>query len=108
KSIRPFVSEDDIEKGVRWSQALEQKLSGTDLGIVCLTPSNVNAPWLDFEAGALSNAICCDRVMPLLFGVDKGLLTGPLAQFQLTFYGEDEEERKQQMRKLVFSINDSM
>ncbi len=37
---------------ISWSARLQE----TDFGIICLTPENVSAPWLLFEAGALARA----------------------------------------------------
>jgi len=51
-------------------------------GIICLTPENLNAPWVLFEAGALSKSLDGSRVCPYLFGFEPTELTGPLVQFQ--------------------------
>jgi len=78
----PWMSERDIEAGQRWNEQLASKLKETDFGIICLTPENLTAPWLLFEAGALAKALNNARVIPLLFDLDKVDLTFPLAQFQ--------------------------
>lgn len=56
---------------------------------------------LNFEAGSLSKAVAeADvHVAPFLFGLRKGEVRGPLAQFQLTGYDE------QEVRGLVASMN---
>src|SRR5438309_2275445 len=46
------------------------------------TPENVGAPWVLFEAGALAKSMQGARVIPLLFNLGIGDITGPLAQFQ--------------------------
>ncbi len=78
----PWMSERDIEPGQRWNAKISSQLKDTDFGIICLTPENITAPWLLFEAGALAKALDTARVIPLLFGLRKADLTFPLAQFQ--------------------------
>ena len=87
---RPFISSGDIEKGRRWSDVLGEELSKSSYGIVCVTPDNYNAPWLYFEAGAISKAIDKSYVSPLLFEVDPSQISGPLTQFQLTVCSKDD------------------
>jgi hypothetical protein len=93
------MSSEDIARGTRWSDALARELKGTDFGIIFITPFNVNAAWLGFEAGALSKAIASARVIPLLFDVRAEELTGPLSQFQSTQYNKEE------VFNLVSSLN---
>ena len=52
--LEPYVSSEDIDKGARWSTDIAAELAGSDWGILCVTKENVQAPWLNFEAGALS------------------------------------------------------
>jgi len=96
---RPFISTGDIDKGKRWSDVLSEQLSQAGYGIVCVTSDNYTAPWLHFEAGAISKAIDKSYVSPLLFNIEPPEISGPLAQFQLTVCSEDD------MRNLMRSIN---
>jgi hypothetical protein len=105
QAIDPFISSDDINKGERWSDELEEQLKKTSYGIICLTRNNINAAWMNFEAGALSNAIHRARVSPFLFYVERDQVSGPLQQFQYTVYGKEEFINKQEVFKLVSSIN---
>ena len=82
QSVTPFMSASDIEKGSRWPGDLARHLEESQFGLVCLTPENLGAPWLLFEAGALSKSMDNSRVVPYLYGVSQTLLQGPLAQFQ--------------------------
>ena len=82
--VRPYMSEEDTGKGARWSTDLTRELDETQFGIICLTPDNLAAPWIHFEAGALSKSIDKSRVVPFLFGVGTADITGPLVQFQGT------------------------
>ena len=84
----PWMS-DQIEPGAKWSEIVGSKLGGARLGIICITPENVDAPWLVFEAGALSNRFGDVHVVPLLFDMRPSDLHGPLAQFQALTFGRD-------------------
>ncbi len=50
--------------------------------MICLTPENLEAPWVLFEAGALSKRLHRAFVCPYLFDVEPQNLKGPLVQFQ--------------------------
>lgn len=102
QASRPYFSPDDITKGTRWSSEIAQELSESRLGLICLTRENLSAPWLMFEAGALSKNITSTRVIPLLFGVELAELVGPMTQFQAAEFSMDE------MRKVVVSINSEL
>ena len=82
QSVHPFMSASDIEKGSRWPQDLASHLENAQFGLICLTDENLEAPWLLFEAGALSKSIENSRVVPYLYRVSQTQLQGPLAQFQ--------------------------
>jgi len=82
QTTEPWMSERDVQSGARWSDAVAVKLRDAKVGIICLTPENRNAPWLHFEAGALSKTIEHANVCPYLFGIEPHDLVGPLAQFQ--------------------------
>ena len=82
QSVDPFMSASDIDKGSRWSNDLARHLEDAQFGLICLTQENLKAPWLLFEAGALSKSIENSRVVPFLYEVSSAQLEGPLAQFQ--------------------------
>lgn len=54
QSLEPFASSEDIEKGSRWNTDIAQELKESTFGLICVTKDNLSAPWLNFEAGALS------------------------------------------------------
>jgi TIR domain len=89
QAAKPFVSNQDITAGDRWPCTLARELEETNFGVVCVTPFNLNAPWLNFESGSLSKAIDQSCVVPLLFGVDPGAVHGPLSQFQSIRFNEE-------------------
>jgi hypothetical protein len=102
QAVEPWVSAHDIERGVRWSPALARELEQTKVGIICLTPDNLKAPWILFEAGALSKTVEASYVCPFLFWVENSDLEGPLAQFQTT------KAQKDDTRELMHTINKSL
>jgi hypothetical protein len=91
QSLDPFMSKRDIGSGTRWASELAQELDQTTFGIVCLTPENLDEPWLLFEAGALAKHVEEARVCCLLLrGLTPVQVTGPLAQFQNREFTKDE------------------
>jgi hypothetical protein len=100
QAIDPYASATDMEKGVRWAADLASHLEGINFGIVCLLPENLNAPWIQFEAGALAKSLAKGKVSPILFDVTPAELSGnPLVQFQATRFEKDD------VLKLMHSIN---
>lgn len=102
QAVRPFSSVDDIEKGRRWSAEVAAALQRAHFGILVVLRDNQNAPWLLFEAGALSNHLDASHVVPLLIDLCDTDLDGPLIQFQCTSFSEED------FLRLVKSINGSM
>lgn len=84
QAVEPFVSSLDIAKGDRGLRVIATELEQTIFGIICVTRENSQAPWINFEAGALSKALGESRVIPCLLDLPVKDLTGPLAQFQAT------------------------
>src|SRR5262245_25187887 len=82
QSLTPWMSAEDISVGTRWSSTIANELETAHFGVICVTPENVNAPWLQFEAGALSKTLANTFVCPYIFGLHPAELKGPLAQFQ--------------------------
>lgn len=99
QATKPFLSSEDIEKGTRWSKDIAEALNTSRFGIICVTKENQNAPWLLFEAGAISKAIEESYVCPFLFDIERSDLKGPLTQFQYTVF------QKEDIKKLVNTIN---
>ncbi|MBM4034335.1 MAG: toll/interleukin-1 receptor domain-containing protein [Planctomycetes bacterium] len=99
QTIKPYFSPDDIAKGARWSGEIAKELEESRIGIICLTRDNLGAPWVLFEAGALSKSLTRSRVCPILFGVEPTDVKGPLSQFQLTRFHCDD------VRKMLETMN---
>ena len=100
--IHPYVSSEDIDKGARWTTDIAGELEKSFYGILCITKANIEAPWINFEAGALSKSVENSRVSPFLFGIKRSdIKSGPLTQFQSTLADRDD------IFKLVHSLNQS-
>lgn len=99
QAIEPYVSSEDIDKGARWSTDIARELEDSTYGILCVTKDNIDAPWLTFEAGALSKTMDKSLVCPFLFDIKRSEVDGPILQFQSTIFSEED------IKKLVTSLN---
>lgn len=63
-----FVSDVDIASGTDWWLKIQDEISICKAGIICVTKENVLAPWVFFEAGALTARNI--PITPLLFSCD--------------------------------------
>ena len=99
QSIEPYVSSEDIDKGARWSTDIAKELEDSTFGILCVTKDNMNAPWLSFEAGALSKTMDKTFVSPFLFDIKRSEVKGPILQFQSTIF------HKEDIKKLLNTLN---
>lgn len=102
QAVEPWMSDLDIVAGNRWSGALADELEDAHFGIICLTPENLNAPWIHFEAGALSKIVKKSHVCPYLFNLEFKDVVYPLAQFQSI------KSDKNGSKKLVCAINEAL
>ena len=101
QSITPYVSSEDIDKGARWSTDIAKELEDSSFGILCVTKDNINAPWLTFEAGALSKTMDKAFVSPFLFDIKRSEVDGPILQFQSTILQKDD------IKKLIKTLNNA-
>lgn len=79
------MSQEDIAAGQDWSSIIDDRLDNALFGIICVTPDNQSAPWLNYEAGAIAKAVngVQARVAPLLIDFAEATeLVGPLKKFQ--------------------------
>jgi len=98
--IEPFVSSHDIESGSIWLHKMISELNATNYGIICFTPSNLQSPWMLFEAGAISklhNSSVCGLLIGGLYIND---IPAPLSMFQNRLF------EKNDFKKLISDIND--
>ena len=98
QALDPWISS-DIDKGKRWREEIAVRLEDAKVGIVCLTSSNLTAPWILFEAGALSKlkeSYVCTFLLDHSSPTD---IEPPLGEFQHTTF------QKSEVLKLVRTIN---
>ncbi len=101
QSIEPYVSSEDIDKGARWSTDIAKELENSTFGILCVTKDNLEAPWLSFEAGALSKTMEKSLVTPFLFDIKRSEVQGPILQFQSTIFQKDD------IKKMMKTLNNA-
>lgn len=82
QAVKPFFSPDDIAKGARWTSEVGSELDTSQVGIIVVTRESVSAPWVMFEAGALSKNVGKAKVVPVLVDLEPADIRGPLMQFQ--------------------------
>jgi len=97
QAVEPWMSS-GIEKGTRWQSEIADHLDEAKVGIVCLTSGNLTAPWILFEAGALSKTKG-SYVCTFLLDITPGDVEPPLGQFQHTPFTKGE------VLKLIRNIN---
>lgn len=89
--VDPWMSDTDINAGQRWATEVGKTLEETNFGILCVTRENLAAPWLLFEAGALSKSLTQAAVIPLLLDINfSDINNGPLGQFQAKKLSKEE------------------
>ncbi|MBR4093563.1 MAG: toll/interleukin-1 receptor domain-containing protein [Oscillospiraceae bacterium] len=100
QSVEVFYSPEDIEKGENWDSKISTELSECKYGIVCLTSENTNAPWINFEAGAIAKTLD-SRVSALMVNIKPSEIQGPLKRYQAT------KLEKSDIFQLITAINSS-
>jgi len=99
QAARPWISSEDLDRGSLWFSEINNSLSDTSVGIVCLTDENKDRPWVLFEAGALAKGLSNSRVCTFLIDLNPTDITDPLAQFNHTRKSQDD------MKKLARTLN---
>ncbi|WP_299191930.1 TIR domain-containing protein [uncultured Erythrobacter sp.] len=85
-----FLSK-EIDSGRRWSDEIAQALDSCDAGLILVTDENKGAPWLNFEAGAISKRLANSNVVPLLWDISVGdIADTPLNQFQSKSFAKED------------------
>lgn len=82
QAVQPWISSEDISSGTRWADSIAKELEDVKVGIICLTSENQHAPWIMFEAGALSKTLTQTFVCPYLIDLKPSQVSGPLSLFQ--------------------------
>lgn len=92
EKISVFMSAEDISLGTNGINSIYNALTQSDVCIAFITPTNVNSPWIAFEAGVVagssndSKSNDKKRIIPLLFGnIDmQKFSNNPLHNYQYT------------------------
>src|SRR5258708_16955141 len=101
QAARPWMSQSSIDKGARGLEEIGKALSDIKIGIVCLTPENLDARWILYEAGALSKSLDVKTRLCtyLLAGLEHTSVVPPLGMFQATRSDKDDT------KKLIKTVN---
>lgn len=101
QSAKPWMSSANIDKGSRGLSEMTKALDGIRVGISCLTPENLSAPWILYEAGSLAKTVDDQTRLCtyLLGGLKNRDIEPPLGQFQHTV------PEKEDTRRLIHTIN---
>lgn len=99
QATEPFMSDQDMRSGARWPVEIAKQLQETHVGIICLTRSNLNDPWILFESGALSKNLTESLPCTLLIGMKPTDIKPPLS----LFHGS--EATKAGLTRVIKSIN---
>src|SRR5688572_8255364 len=97
QAAEPWISS-EMAKGTKWGPEISDRLEESRVGIICLTRDNLTAPWILFEAGAISKSKDA-QVCTFLLDIQPADVEPPLGQFQHTL------PTKTDVRRLVGDIN---
>ncbi len=96
-----WLSSENISKGSRSKLEIAKALAAAKAGIICLTPNNLTAPWILFEAGGIAKTMDDTLVCTVLIGLEwSDVSGGPLSEFQHTTKLDEKE-----MLKMVQDLN---
>lgn len=100
ETFSTFISSTNITSGAEWFNSIEENIAKSDCAILCCTPENIKAPWLNFEAGACKMQINTNaNVIPFLIGMRAQELKPPLGNLHCV------EFSCRGFKKLVKDIN---
>ncbi len=104
QAVDPWMSEENLAKGKPWFDELRKALDEILYGVFCVTEESQESQWMSWEAGLLSasSVVGEKRVAPLVIGMPKGSLRGPLSIYQAT------ETTYDDVLRLVKNINLAM
>jgi hypothetical protein len=80
--IDPFFSPEDIEVGRPWWESLRKEMKDNEHAILFMTREMAHAPWVIFEAGAISRNLAKSRIIPVMVDIETWDLPAPLQQLQ--------------------------
>lgn len=83
-AFEPWLSSLDIPKGSRSTTEIAEALVAAKAGIICLTPTNLNSPWILYEAGGIAKTVDRPLACTVLIGLEPSDVSKPLGDFQHT------------------------
>lgn len=86
-----FFAHEDIPPGKDWRDHIQAELESSLFGIACVTPENVENPWIHFEAGAMS--MNGRGVVPYLAAIDRESLHSTMQSRQILVADRDGTKR---------------
>lgn len=91
-TIKSFMSSKDIAAGDRSIRTLFTMLEKCNYGVCFINSENARAPWIQFEAGALSKIIDDSKVMVLILDESSisSLYGTPLSEFQHKLFNKED------------------
>lgn len=99
QQTQSFISSQDIDLGSIWQNTVLKEVNERRFGLIFITPENKLSEWLHYEAGGLIKDLIKDRVVPILFGLNKKDISTPFSHFQMI------EFEKESVFKLIQQIN---
>lgn len=81
-----FFSDEDIHKGAKSREIIDEKLRDSAFGIVFLTSENLHAPWIHYEVGMLNAGGAL--ISSLLLNLSYADVAGPMQSFQHSLLDE--------------------
>lgn len=104
QDLHPWMSSEDIRRGAQWPAAIGAQLESSDIGVICVTRDNQEAPWLLFEAGALGKRLTRGaRVCTYLLDLSPAdLKPGPLSLYQAT------QATQEDTLRLLITLNEAL
>lgn len=108
-NVEVFLSSKKIKAGTFKGQILNA-MRNAKFAISVLSSENKNAPWLMYEAGALSLAVEQNggHLMPYLFCRHGSDREATIEDLQYVQYQRDHEDNQEQFKKLIENLNDSL
>ena len=108
-NVAVFLSSQEIKAGAFKGQILEA-MKNAKFAISILTPENFNAPWLMYEAGALSLAVERNggHLMPYLFCRHGSKREDAIVDFQYVEYQINHKDNQEQLVRLLINLNESL
>jgi hypothetical protein len=84
-----WVSTHGIHPGANWLKTLLEEIRSSTCGILCFTPSNLNSPWVLFEAGMIAKHYRSKHLL-IPYLLDENIeLQYPLKTFQAANISEE-------------------